>query len=77
MTVSAITGPVFKNHDCKGHAECHDRLISVLEGLPAEIPVHEPVPATRSQLERVHVPGYLTWLERQCTKHIDFCTLDE
>ncbi|MFA4876843.1 MAG: histone deacetylase [Methanoregula sp.] len=77
MNVSAITGSIFKNHDCKGHSECHDRLLSVLEGMPPDIPIHEPVPATREQLERVHVPGYLTWLERQCTKNIDFCTLDE
>jgi len=77
MDVSAISGPIFKNHDCKGHAECHDRLVSVLEDLPAGIPIHEPVPATRSQLERVHVPGYLTWLERQCVKHVDFCSLDD
>ena len=77
MNVSAVSGPIFKNHDCKGHAECHDRLVSVLESLPAGIPIHEPVPATRSQLERVHVPGYLTWLERQCVKHVDFCSLND
>ncbi|WP_321507422.1 histone deacetylase [uncultured Methanoregula sp.] len=77
MNVSAITGPIFKNHDCKGHSECHDRLLSVLEALPSGIPIYEPVPATRAQLERVHVPGYLTWLERQCRKHVDFCSLDE
>nr|WP_319376092.1 histone deacetylase [uncultured Methanoregula sp.] len=77
MNVSAITGSVFKNHDCKGHSECHDRLLSVLEGMPKDIPVYEPVRATLAQLERVHVPGYLKWLERQCTKHVDFCSLDE
>ena len=77
MNVSAISGSIFKNHDCKGHKECHDRLVSVLKGIPDDILIHEPVAATRSQLERVHVPGYLTWLERQCMKHIDFCTLDE
>ena len=77
MNVSAISGPIFKNHDCKGHAECHDRLLSVLESMPTDIVIHEPVQATRSQLETVHVPGYLTWLERQCVKHVDFCSLDE
>jgi acetoin utilization deacetylase AcuC-like enzyme len=31
----------------------------------------------REDLERVHVPGYLKWLEKQCVKHVDFCTLDD
>lgn len=73
----AITGPIFKNHDCEGHKECHDRLVTALDGLPAGITVIEPVMATREQLERVHVPGYLTWLERQCIRNIRFCSLDE
>lgn len=77
MGFSAITGPIFKNHDCQGHSECHDRLVNALSGLPPEIPVYPPVAATRAQLERVHVPGYLTWLERQCVKSVDYCSLDE
>jgi len=77
MNVSAITGPIFKNHDCVGHAECHDRLLSIMEDLPAGIPIHDPVQATRPQLERVHVPGYLTWLERQCLQHFDFSVAGE
>jgi acetoin utilization deacetylase AcuC-like enzyme len=48
-----------------------------LEGLPEGITILEPVPATRAQLERVHVPGYLTWLEKQCVKNSSFCSLDE
>jgi acetoin utilization deacetylase AcuC-like enzyme len=31
----------------------------------------------RTDLERVHVPGYLTWLERQCIKNSNLCSLDE
>jgi len=77
MKCSAITGPVFKNHDCQGHSECHDRLVTALAGLPANITIHEPVQATRQDLERVHVPGYLTWLEQQCIKNSNLCTLDE
>jgi len=74
---SAITGPVFKNHDCQGHKECHDRLVTALEGLPKTIAIHDPVQATRSQLERVHVPGYLTWLEGQCVRNAAYCSLDD
>jgi acetoin utilization deacetylase AcuC-like enzyme len=77
MSFSAITGDVFKSHDCQGHKECHDRLVLALRGLPPHITVHEPVPASRADLERVHVPGYLTWLEQQCVKNSNLCTLDE
>jgi len=77
MRVSAITGDIFKNHDCRGHKECHDRLVSILTRLPDSLNIHEPVPATFEELQRVHVPGYLTWLERQCVKHVDFCMLDD
>jgi acetoin utilization deacetylase AcuC-like enzyme len=77
MKISAITGPIFKNHDCQGHSECHDRLVTALNGMPPGITVHEPVPATREALERVHVPGYLTWLEKQCVKNNSYCALDE
>jgi len=77
MKYSAITGDIFSNHDCKGHKECHDRLVSILTRLPDNLNIHEPVPATFEDLQRVHVPGYLTWLERQCVRHVDFCMLDE
>jgi len=77
MKCSVITGDIFANHDCKGHKECHDRLVTILEHLPEDLEIHPPVPATFEELQRVHVPGYLTWLEQQCVKHVDFCTLDE
>lgn len=77
MQCSAITGDIFANHDCKGHKECHDRLVSILTRLPEHLKIHAPVPATFEDLQRVHVPGYLTWLEKQCVKHVDFCMLDE
>jgi acetoin utilization deacetylase AcuC-like enzyme len=76
MKCSAITGDIFANHDCKGHKECHDRLVTIIERLPPDLPVYPPVPATFEELQRVHVPGYLAWLEKQCVKHVDFCTLD-
>jgi acetoin utilization deacetylase AcuC-like enzyme len=77
MKCSVISGEIFGNHDCKGHKECHDRLVSILTRLPENLKIHEPVPATFEDLQRVHVPGYLTWLENQCVKHVDFCMLDE
>ena len=77
MKCSAITGDIFANHDCKGHKECHDRLVSILTHLPENLKIYNPVPATFEELQRVHVPGYLTWLEKQCVKHVDFCLLDD
>lgn len=77
MRCSAITGDIFANHDCKGHKECHDRLVTICNRLPEDLTIYSPVPATFEDLQRVHVPGYLAWLERQCVKHVDFCMLDE
>ena len=77
MTCSAITGPVFRDHDCEGHVECHARLVSIRAGLPEGIPVHPPVAASDADLERVHRRGYLAWLKRQCRKNADFCFLDD
>ncbi|MCK9632614.1 MAG: histone deacetylase [Methanoregula sp.] len=77
MKCSAITGDIFGNHDCKGHKECHDRLVSILTRLPENLKTYTPTPASFEDLQRVHVPGYLTWLEKQCVKHVDFCMLDE
>ncbi len=77
MKSSAITGEIFKNHDCQGHKECHDRLVSIVAALPTNLTIHKPLPASFEDLQRVHVPGYLTWLERQCVKNHDICTLDD
>lgn len=74
---SAITGQVFRDHDCSGHHECHARLISILNGLPPDLRIHDPVAAVPGDLERVHKPGYLRWLERQCRKNAAFCLLDD
>ena len=73
MTCSAISGDIFGRHDRRGHPECHDRLVSLLSHLPGYLKIHEPEAATQEELERVHVPGYLTWLEKQCTKYVGFC----
>src|SRR5208283_3578745 len=63
MTCSAISGDIFGRHDRRGHPECHDRLVSLLSRLPGYLKIHEPEAATQEDLERVHVPGYLTWLK--------------
>jgi acetoin utilization deacetylase AcuC-like enzyme len=69
---SAITGPVFGQHDCKGHVECRDRLLDIIDRLPAQVPCHEPVPAAPGDIERVHHPGYLQWLRAQCERNMQY-----
>ena len=74
---SLITGPVFEFHDRPGHIECHDRLRAIIAQLPAGIPVSSPVAAAEEDLLRVHQPGYLAWLHRQCALHTTNDTVDE
>jgi acetoin utilization deacetylase AcuC-like enzyme len=77
MKSSLITGPVFEYHNRPGHIECYDRLRAITAQVPAGIPVHDPVAAAEEDLERVHQPGYLSWLHRQCALHNAYDTVDE
>jgi acetoin utilization deacetylase AcuC-like enzyme len=74
---SAITGPVFEQHNRIGHIECYDRLRAILAQLPGALVIHAPVAATQEDIERVHHPGYLSWLHRQCARHADHQVIDE
>ena len=77
MKSSLITGPVFEHHNRPGHIECYDRLRAITAQVPAGIPVYAPVAAAEEDLHRVHLPGYLTWLHRQCTLPAAYDTVDE
>jgi acetoin utilization deacetylase AcuC-like enzyme len=72
MKYSAITGPVFEQHDCKGHVECWDRLRGIIDRLPEHVTCYEPVPAAPVDIERVHHPGYLKWLLQQCKRNTEY-----
>jgi acetoin utilization deacetylase AcuC-like enzyme len=72
MKYCAITGPVFEQHDCKGHVECRDRLTGIIDRLPGHITRRDPVPAAPCDIERVHLPGYLKWLRRQCERNTEY-----
>ncbi len=72
MGYSAITGPIFEQHDCKGHIECWDRLQGIIDRLPEHLTRHNPAPAAPRDIERVHHPGYLRWLQTQCEKNADY-----
>ena len=72
MDCSAVTGPVFGEHDRKGHVECSDRLLGIDDWLPEYVTRYEPVPAAPADIERVHHPGYLAWLRKQCERNREY-----
>lgn len=72
MKYSAITGPVFEQHDKEGHIECKDRLIGIIRNLPECLTLREPVPADPVDIERVHNPAYLAWLRQQCARNAEY-----
>ena len=69
MHYSTICGPVFEQHDREGHVESQDRLLGILKNLPDNARRIEPVPACAEDIERVHHPGYLRWLQQQCNRN--------
>jgi len=79
MRCSAITGRVFAKHDMSappgsGQSETSARLREVLAGLPRDIPVHPPVSATVEEIEGVHDPAYVRWIQKMATGS---CFLDD
>jgi acetoin utilization deacetylase AcuC-like enzyme len=72
MDYSAITGPIFEQHDREGHVECKDRLLGIIDRLPEQVTRYDPVPASPGDIERVHHPGYLKWLRAQCERNVDY-----
>jgi acetoin utilization deacetylase AcuC-like enzyme len=72
MNYSAITGPIFEQHDREGHVENKDRLLGIIDRLPEHVTRYDPVPAAPGDIERVHHPGYLKWLRQQCERNVEF-----
>ncbi len=64
---SAITFPLSFRHDAPGHPECQERLDAMLPVLPSDLPLCSATPASREDVERIHDPHYLRWLEQRCT----------
>ncbi len=58
-----ITGKIFAMHDCPGHPESQDRLITALHGVPADARLELPEPAGFEDISRVHDPVYVRNIE--------------
>ena len=63
---SVITDPISFWHNAPGHPECHARLEVVLSAISPDLLVCSAAPASRKDVERIHDPYYLRWLEQQC-----------
>jgi len=72
MKYSAITGPIFEQHDKEGHVESQDRLLGIIDLLPEHVTRSDPIPAAPGDIERIHHPGYLKWLRQQCERNVEF-----
>lgn len=63
----AIIDPICAEHDNPGHPECNARLVNACLGIPRDVTRLASEPALPRDVERVHDPRYLSWLEQQCS----------
>ncbi|MDD1669341.1 MAG: histone deacetylase [Methanomicrobiales archaeon] len=73
---SVITGDLFSAHDMPHHPESNARLVGALSGVPRDIPRHPPAKALREDVEKIHTPEYVTFLEGACDRVRTFTNLD-
>jgi acetoin utilization deacetylase AcuC-like enzyme len=73
---SVITGDLFSAHDMPRHPESNARLAGALSGVPRDIPRYEPMKALREDVERIHTPEYVTFLEEASAQTRTFTMLD-
>ena len=64
---SAIIDPICAEHDNPRHPECNARLVNACSGIPRDVGRFSAQPALPEDLDRVHDPGYLAWLEERCS----------
>jgi len=55
----AISGMIFSHHDLETHDESSIRLQDAIKGVPSDIPLNEPRPASWDDLLRVHSPSHI------------------
>lgn len=73
---SAITDTISIWHDVPDHPECQARLEAVLAALPPALPRRSAPPAPRHDVEQIHDPYFLRWLEQRCTSTPSVSYLD-
>jgi len=69
MRCSVVSGDIFAKHDLKGHAESRVRHGQVLSGVPAGVKWIDPVPASLSDLERVHTSRHIRLIQEFSRGH--------
>jgi acetoin utilization deacetylase AcuC-like enzyme len=62
----AIFDPIFAEHNYSGHPENNTRLADASSWIPGNVLPLAPSPALQGDVERVHDPLYLAWLEQRC-----------
>jgi acetoin utilization deacetylase AcuC-like enzyme len=72
----AIFDPIFAEHNHPGHPENNTRLAEVSSWIPEDVSRIRFRPALREDVERVHDPSYLTWLQQRCAATATVSWLD-
>jgi acetoin utilization deacetylase AcuC-like enzyme len=64
MRSSVIYGDIFTRHDMEAYPESGSRLRVALSGVPDNVRWRAPVLATEDDLEQVHDPRYIRWVQQ-------------
>ncbi|MDD1671014.1 MAG: histone deacetylase [Methanomicrobiales archaeon] len=73
---SVITADLFSAHDMPHHPESNARLAGALSGVPRDVRRFQPVKALREDVERIHTPEYVAFLEDAAARTRTFTMLD-
>jgi len=78
LPCSVILAPGSGAHDCGGHPEGEERLITALSGVPADIPVRTAASASEKELALVHDRSYIGAVRERCeaTSTVSFLDAD-
>jgi acetoin utilization deacetylase AcuC-like enzyme len=63
----AVFGPVFFEHDLSTHDESGERLREAVRGVPPDVPVLDPAPASPEDLLTVHTPAHVRMIRELCS----------
>jgi acetoin utilization deacetylase AcuC-like enzyme len=72
----AVFDPIFAEHDYPGHPENKSRLAEVSDWIPGDVSRLPFRPALPADVERVHDPSYLAWLNQKCASTATVSWLD-